>query len=190
MGTCIDGKWIKSKEETPVRGLAWTKALAQKGAQWQWSTEASMFLEVVHFRPMWYKVWEESLLVLMFKSLADVFKGPPGPVTTSLLRTLKDTEMEMPGNPATDLGQTLEWLREELAEMQIQDQQLLLELRHLHSILEELQSESTHWENTRPSRSTSPFRGRLGSEGRACQPMPRQLTQLLQGEKSRRSSLP
>nr|XP_034349668.1 uncharacterized protein C20orf202 homolog [Arvicanthis niloticus] len=98
--------------------------------------------------------------------------------------------MEMPGKPAADLGQTLERLREELAEMQIQDQQLLLELRHLHILLEELRAESTHWEDTRPSRSTSPFRARLGSEGRACQPVPRQLTQLLRGEKNRRSSLP
>ncbi|EDL86106.1 rCG37386 [Rattus norvegicus] len=98
--------------------------------------------------------------------------------------------MEMPGEPAADLGQTLEWLREELAEMQIQDQQLLFTLRHLHSLLEELRAESTHWVDTRPSRSTSPFRVRLGSEGRACQPVPRQLPQLLQEEKNRRSSLP
>uniref|UniRef100_A0A8C6MXD5 Transmembrane 74B, opposite strand n=1 Tax=Mus spicilegus TaxID=10103 RepID=A0A8C6MXD5_MUSSI len=98
--------------------------------------------------------------------------------------------MEMLGEPAASLGQTLEWLREELAEMQIQDQKLLLTLRHLHSLLEELRAESTHWEDTRPSRNTSPFRARLGSEGRACQPVPRQLTELLRGEKSRRSSLP
>ncbi|XP_021517053.1 uncharacterized protein C20orf202 homolog [Meriones unguiculatus] len=93
--------------------------------------------------------------------------------------------MEIPGEPDMDLGPTLEWLREELAEMQIQDWQLLLTLRHLHSLLEELQAESTHWEDTRSSRSTSPFRARLGSEGRGCQPFRRQLGQLLQGEESR-----
>ncbi|XP_052039850.1 uncharacterized protein C20orf202 homolog [Apodemus sylvaticus] len=98
--------------------------------------------------------------------------------------------MAMPGESAADLGQTLEWLREELAEMQIQDQELLLTLRHLHSLLEELRAESTHWEDTRPSPSTSPFRARLGSEGRARQPVPRQLTQLPREEKNRRSSLP
>ncbi|XP_050999484.1 uncharacterized protein C20orf202 homolog [Acomys russatus] len=98
--------------------------------------------------------------------------------------------MEIPGEPAADLGQTLEWLRRELAEMQIQDRQLLLTLRHLHSLLEEIRAESTHWEEPGPSRSTSPFRARLGSEGRGCQPVPRRLAQLLRGEESRRSSLP
>nr|XP_042132397.1 uncharacterized protein C20orf202 homolog isoform X1 [Peromyscus maniculatus bairdii] len=76
------------------------------------------------------------------------------------------------------------------AEMQIQDQQLLLSLRHLQSLLEELQAESTHWEDTRSSRNTSPFRARLGSEGRGCQPVLGEVVQLLQGEESRRSSLP
>ncbi|XP_003500015.2 uncharacterized protein C20orf202 homolog [Cricetulus griseus] len=98
--------------------------------------------------------------------------------------------MEKPEEPAVTLGQTLEWLRKELAEMQIQDQQLLLSLRHLQSLLEELRAESTHWEDTRPSRNTSPFRARLGSEGRSCQPVSRELAQLLQREESRRSSLP
>uniref|UniRef100_A0A8C8UKG9 Transmembrane 74B, opposite strand n=2 Tax=Peromyscus maniculatus bairdii TaxID=230844 RepID=A0A8C8UKG9_PERMB len=104
--------------------------------------------------------------------------------------SIKDTEMETPGEPAANLGQTLEWLRKELAEMQIQDQQLLLSLRHLQSLLEELQAESTHWEDTRSSRNTSPFRARLGSEGRGCQPVLGEVVQLLQGEESRRSSLP
>ncbi|XP_005072649.4 uncharacterized protein C20orf202 homolog [Mesocricetus auratus] len=98
--------------------------------------------------------------------------------------------MEKPEAPTMTLGETLEWLRKELAEMQIQDQQLLLSLRHLQSLLEELRAESTHWEDKRPSRSTSPFRARLGSEGRGCQPVLRELAQLLQGEDSRRSSLP
>ncbi|CAH6777113.1 uncharacterized protein C20orf202 homolog [Phodopus roborovskii] len=98
--------------------------------------------------------------------------------------------MEIPGMPAVNLKQTLEWLRKELTEMQIQDQQLLLALRHLQSLLEELRAESTHWENTRPSRSTSPFRARLGSDSRGCQPVSRGLSQLLLGEESRRSSLP
>ncbi|XP_052581147.1 uncharacterized protein C20orf202 homolog [Peromyscus californicus insignis] len=98
--------------------------------------------------------------------------------------------MEIPGEPAANLGQILEWLRKELAEMQIQDQQLLLALRHLQSLLEELRTESTHWEDTRSSRNTSPFRARLGSEGRGCQPVLRELAQLHRGEESRRSSLP
>ncbi|CAO2578353.1 Uncharacterized protein C20orf202 [Lemmus lemmus] len=74
--------------------------------------------------------------------------------------------------------------------MHIQDQQLLLSLRHLQSLLGELRASSTHWEDTRPSRSSSPFRASLGSEGRGYQPASRELAQLLRGEESRRSSLP
>ncbi|XP_037357513.2 uncharacterized protein C20orf202 homolog [Talpa occidentalis] len=93
--------------------------------------------------------------------------------------------------PTPDLGQTLEWLRRELAEMQIQDQRLLLTLRHLHSILEELRADSTRWEDARSSGGTSPVRARAGSEGRGRQPVSsRWLTQLLLGVDSRRSSLP
>ncbi|KAG8524150.1 hypothetical protein J0S82_001926 [Galemys pyrenaicus] len=93
--------------------------------------------------------------------------------------------------PAPNLGQTLEWLRRELAEMQIQDQRLLLTLRHLHSILEELRAESARWEDTRSSGGTSPIRARADSEGRARQPMSsRWLAQPLSGVDNRRSSLP
>ncbi|KAK1337349.1 hypothetical protein QTO34_001975 [Cnephaeus nilssonii] len=82
----------------------------------------------------------------------------------------KDTEMKTAEEPAPRLGQTLEWLRKELAEMQIQDQKLLLTLRHLHSVLEELRSESAHWEDAMSSRGTSPIRARAGSEGRVSSP--------------------
>uniref|UniRef100_A0A0D9SB76 Chromosome 20 open reading frame 202 n=1 Tax=Chlorocebus sabaeus TaxID=60711 RepID=A0A0D9SB76_CHLSB len=77
------------------------------------------------------------------------------------------------------------------SEMQIQDQRLLLTLRHLHSVLDELRADSAHWEDTRSSGGTSPIRARTGSEGRGCQPVcSRGLAQLLRGEESRRSSLP
>ncbi|XP_058431315.1 uncharacterized protein C20orf202 homolog isoform X6 [Marmota monax] len=77
------------------------------------------------------------------------------------------------------------------SEMQIQDQQLLLTLRHLHGVLEELRAESARWEEARCSAGTSPARARAGSEGRGCQPVSlRGLAQLLRGEESRRSSLP
>ncbi|XP_045384439.1 uncharacterized protein C20orf202 homolog [Lemur catta] len=93
--------------------------------------------------------------------------------------------------PTPNLGQTLAWLRKELSEMQIQDQRLLLTLRHLHSILEELRADRAHWEDARSSGGTSPIRARAGSEGRGCQHVSsRGLVQVLQGEDSRRSSLP
>ncbi|XP_008580974.1 PREDICTED: uncharacterized protein C20orf202 homolog [Galeopterus variegatus] len=103
----------------------------------------------------------------------------------------KVTEMKTAEEPAPNLGQTLEWLRKELSEMQIQDQRLLLTLRHLHSVLEELRADSAQWEEARSSGGTSPIRARAGSEGRGCQPVSsRGLAQLLRGEDSRRSSLP
>ncbi|XP_037666842.1 uncharacterized protein C20orf202 homolog [Choloepus didactylus] len=99
--------------------------------------------------------------------------------------------MKTAEKPAPNLGQTLEWLRKELSEMQLQDQRLLLTLRHLHSILEELRAESAHWEDARSNGGTSPIRARVGSEGRGCQPTcSRRLAQLLGGDDSRRSSLP
>uniref|UniRef100_G1TSA2 Chromosome 20 open reading frame 202 n=1 Tax=Oryctolagus cuniculus TaxID=9986 RepID=G1TSA2_RABIT len=102
----------------------------------------------------------------------------------------KDTEMKTAEEPTPSLGQTLEWLRKELAEMQLQDQQLLLTLRHLHRVLEELRAETAHWEDTRSSAGTSPIRARTGSEGRGCPSVSsRQLAQL-RAEESRRSSLP
>ncbi|XP_023610251.1 uncharacterized protein C20orf202 homolog [Myotis lucifugus] len=103
----------------------------------------------------------------------------------------KDTEMKTAEEPTASLRQTLEWLRKELAEMQIQDQKLLLALRHLRSVLEELRSESAHWEEAVSSSGTSPIRARAGSEGRGHQPVSsRRLAQLLQGVDGRRSSLP
>ncbi|XP_077016287.1 uncharacterized protein C20orf202 homolog [Tamandua tetradactyla] len=90
-----------------------------------------------------------------------------------------------------NLGQTLEWLRKELSEMQVQDQRLLLTLRHLHSVLEELRAESAHWDDARCDGGTAPTRARAGSEGQGRPPTcSRQLAQLLSGEDSRRSSLP
>lgn len=52
--------------------------------------------------------------------------------------------------------------------MQIQDQRLLLTLRHLHSVLDELRADSAHWEDTRSSGGTSPIRARTGSEAGAA----------------------
>ncbi|XP_038288840.1 uncharacterized protein C20orf202 homolog isoform X1 [Canis lupus familiaris] len=102
----------------------------------------------------------------------------------------KDTEMKTEA-PTTSLGQTLEWLRKELAEMQVQDQRLLLTLRHLHSVLEELRTESAHWEDARSSGGTSPIRARAGSETRGRPPVSSKgLARLIRGEDSRRSSLP
>ncbi|XP_036275724.2 uncharacterized protein C20orf202 homolog [Pipistrellus kuhlii] len=99
--------------------------------------------------------------------------------------------MKTAEEPARRLEQTLEGLRKELAEMQIQDQKLLLTLRHLRSVLEELRSESSSWEDAMSSRGTSPIRARAGSEGRGQQPMAsRRLAQLLHGADGRRSSLP
>ncbi|XP_027478822.1 uncharacterized protein C20orf202 homolog [Zalophus californianus] len=77
------------------------------------------------------------------------------------------------------------------AEMQVQDQRLLLTLRHLHSVLQELRTESAPWEDATSSRGTSPIRARAGSESRGRPPISSQgLAQLLQGTDSRRSSLP
>ncbi|XP_006860843.1 PREDICTED: uncharacterized protein C20orf202 homolog [Chrysochloris asiatica] len=103
----------------------------------------------------------------------------------------KGMEMEIADEPIVNLGQTLEWLRKELSEMRVQDQRPLLTLRHLHSILEELRTESTHWEDAWPSGTPSPIRARAGSEGRNHQPPSlERLAQLLLREDSRRSSLP
>ncbi|KAI2593802.1 hypothetical protein G5576_102505 [Homo sapiens] len=122
----------------------------------------------------------------MYKS-----KIPRAQNQVSVKVTPKNTEMKIAEEPSPSLGQTLEWLRKELSEMQIQDQSLLLTLRHLHSVLEELRADSAHWEDARSSGGTSPIRARAGSEGRGCQPVcSRGLAQLLRGEDSRRSSLP
>ncbi|XP_073928510.1 uncharacterized protein C20orf202 homolog isoform X2 [Castor canadensis] len=99
--------------------------------------------------------------------------------------------MKTAEGPTPNLAQTLEWLRKELAEMQIQDQRLLLTLRHLQNVLEELRAQSAHWEDARSPGATSPIRVRAGSEGRGCQPVSlRGLAQVLRREESRRSSLP
>ncbi|XP_066093299.1 uncharacterized protein C20orf202 homolog [Saccopteryx bilineata] len=99
--------------------------------------------------------------------------------------------MKAAEEPTPDLGQTLQWLRKELAEMQVQDQKLLLTLRHLHGVLEELRAETAHWEDASCSGGESPVRARAGSEGRGHPALPsRRLAQLLQGVDSRRSSLP
>ncbi|XP_008050604.1 LOW QUALITY PROTEIN: uncharacterized protein C20orf202 homolog [Carlito syrichta] len=118
-------------------------------------------------------------------------KIPQAHNQVSVKATQKDIEMKTAEEPTPNLGQTLEWLRKELSEMQIQDQRLLLTLKHLHSVLEELRVESAPWEDARSSGGTSPIRARVGSEGRGCQPVcSRRLAQVLQGEDSRRSSLP
>ncbi|XP_040837092.1 uncharacterized protein C20orf202 homolog [Ochotona curzoniae] len=98
--------------------------------------------------------------------------------------------MKSAEKPNPSLGQTLEWLRKELADMQLQDQQLLLTLRQLHSALEELRAETIHWEDARSSRGNSPIRARTGSEGRGCQPVSLRRLAQLRAEESRRSSLP
>ncbi|XP_049635390.1 uncharacterized protein C20orf202 homolog [Suncus etruscus] len=93
--------------------------------------------------------------------------------------------------PGPDLEQTLAWLRQELAEMQAQDQRLLLMLTQIHHVLEELRTESARWEDAKFSEKASPIRARAGSEGRAGRPISsKQLAQLLSGADSRRSSLP
>ncbi|KAB0383575.1 hypothetical protein FD755_005492 [Muntiacus reevesi] len=93
--------------------------------------------------------------------------------------------------PISTLGEFIIPKRKERAEMQDQDQRLLLTLRHLRSVLEELRAESVHWEDARSSGGTSPIRARAGSEGRGRQPFPsRGLAHLLPGVDSRRSSLP
>ncbi|XP_033622907.1 uncharacterized protein C20orf202 homolog [Fukomys damarensis] len=99
--------------------------------------------------------------------------------------------MKTAGEPDLNLGQTLEWLRRELSEMQIQDRQLLLTLKHLHGVLEELRTQSTQWEDGRSSEGTSPIRARAGSESRGFQTVGSGgLAPLLKGEESRRSSVP
>ncbi|KAM6147709.1 uncharacterized protein C20orf202 homolog [Erethizon dorsatum] len=99
--------------------------------------------------------------------------------------------MKTAGHQVLNLGQTLEWLRRELSEMQIQDRRLLLTLRHLRSVLEELRRQSAQGEDGAGSAATSPSRARAGSEGRGCWPVAsRGLAQLLQGEENRRNSLP
>ncbi|XP_075383781.1 uncharacterized protein C20orf202 homolog [Tenrec ecaudatus] len=98
--------------------------------------------------------------------------------------------MERADKPAENLRETLEWLRKELSEMQVQDQRLLLTLRHLHGVLEELRAESAHWEDARSSGAPSPIRARAGSEGRSHQPLSLRGPAQLLREESRRSSLP
>nr|XP_033696886.1 uncharacterized protein C20orf202 homolog [Tursiops truncatus] len=118
-------------------------------------------------------------------------KVPQARHQVSIKVSPKDAEMKTAEEPTSSLGQTLEWLRKELAEMQVQDQRLLLTLKHLHSVLQELRAESAHWEDARSSGGASPIRPRAGSEGRGHQPFSsRGLAQLLQGADSRRSSLP
>ncbi|XP_022448507.1 uncharacterized protein C20orf202 homolog [Delphinapterus leucas] len=118
-------------------------------------------------------------------------KVPQARHQVSIKVSPKDAEMKTAEEPTSSLGQTLEWLRKELAEMQVQDQRLLLTLKHLHSVLQELRAESAHWEDARSSGGASPIRPRAGSEGRGRQPFSsRGLAQLLQGADSRRSSLP
>ncbi|XP_063104650.1 uncharacterized protein C20orf202 homolog [Cavia porcellus] len=99
--------------------------------------------------------------------------------------------MKTAGQPGLNLGLTLEWLRKELSEMQIQDQQLLLTLKHLHNVLEELHMQSAQWEDARSSGGASPIRARAGSEGRGCRLVASGgPAQFLQGEENRRSSIP
>ncbi|XP_006881736.1 PREDICTED: uncharacterized protein C20orf202 homolog [Elephantulus edwardii] len=112
-------------------------------------------------------------------------------IKVSVKVSVKKTEMKATEESSANLGQTLEWLRKELSEMQIQDQRLLLTLKHLHCILEELRADSAHWEDSRSSGGPSPVRARAGSEGRGQRPPSlRGSAQLLRGEDSRRSSLP
>uniref|UniRef100_A0A667I8T6 Chromosome 20 open reading frame 202 n=1 Tax=Lynx canadensis TaxID=61383 RepID=A0A667I8T6_LYNCA len=118
-------------------------------------------------------------------------KAPQAHHRVSIKVSSKDTEMETAEEPTPSLGQTLEWLRKELAEMQVQDQRLLLTLRHLHRVLEELRARSAHWDDATSSRGTSPIRARAGSESRGCPSISsKALAQLLRGADSRRSSLP
>uniref|UniRef100_A0ABI7Z6Y9 Uncharacterized protein n=1 Tax=Felis catus TaxID=9685 RepID=A0ABI7Z6Y9_FELCA len=122
----------------------------------------------------------------MYKS-----KAPRAHHRVSIKVSSKDTGMETAEEPTPSLGQTLEWLRKELAEMQVQDQRLLLTLRHLHRVLEELRAKSAHWDDATSSRGTSPIRARAGSESRGCPSISsKALAQLLRGADSRRSSLP
>ncbi|XP_053746349.1 LOW QUALITY PROTEIN: uncharacterized protein C20orf202 homolog [Panthera pardus] len=104
----------------------------------------------------------------------------------------EDTEMETAEEPTPSLGQTLEWLRKELAEMQVQGPETACsQLRHLHRVLEELRAKSAHWDDATSSRGTSPIRARAGSESRGCPSISsKALAQLLRGADSRRSSLP
>ncbi|KAH0619296.1 hypothetical protein JD844_019257 [Phrynosoma platyrhinos] len=60
--------------------------------------------------------------------------------------------MPLASEQRVQMEQALAWLRRELAEMQLQDQQLLEKLLQLHTALRELKVESADWESADPSR--------------------------------------
>nr|XP_060627446.1 uncharacterized protein C20orf202 homolog [Anolis sagrei ordinatus] len=85
------------------------------------------------------------------------------------------------------IEEALAWLRRELAEMQLQDQQLLEKLLQLHTALRELKVESADWESSDPSRDGFASRARSSSEDMGGPVSPRRSSKVRRG---RRNSLP
>ncbi|XP_063003513.1 uncharacterized protein C20orf202 homolog [Elgaria multicarinata webbii] len=95
--------------------------------------------------------------------------------------------MQLEGEQKLRMEQALAWLRRELMEMQLQDQQLLEKLLQLHTTLRELKVECADWESTDPSRDGFGCRGRSSSEDMGAPVAPRRSLKL---GTSRRNSLP
>ncbi|XP_054837417.1 uncharacterized protein C20orf202 homolog [Eublepharis macularius] len=95
--------------------------------------------------------------------------------------------MQPQGEQKLPIEEALRWLRRELLEMQLQDQQLLEKLLKLHTALRELKVECADWESSDPSRDGFSARARSSSEDMGAPVLPRSN---LKFGASRRNSLP
>ncbi|XP_042321246.1 uncharacterized protein C20orf202 homolog [Sceloporus undulatus] len=95
--------------------------------------------------------------------------------------------MPLESEQKVQMEQSLAWLRRELAEMQLQDQQLLEKLLQLHTALRELKVESADWESSDPSRDGFGSRARSSSEDMGTPVPPRRSYKV---RRDRRNSLP
>ncbi|XP_033006940.1 uncharacterized protein C20orf202 homolog [Lacerta agilis] len=85
------------------------------------------------------------------------------------------------------IEQALAWLRRELLEMQLQDQELLDKLLQLHTTLRELKAECADWESSDPNRDVFGARARSSSEDMGAPVLSRRSLKL---GANRRNSLP
>ncbi|XP_039220695.1 uncharacterized protein C20orf202 homolog [Crotalus tigris] len=94
---------------------------------------------------------------------------------------------QLAGEPELRIESALAWLRSELQEMQLQDQQLLEKLKKLHTTLWELKLVCADWESANPSRNGFGARARSSSEDMGDALPPRRSHKR---RASRRNSLP
>ncbi|CAM5152409.1 unnamed protein product [Eretmochelys imbricata] len=98
--------------------------------------------------------------------------------------------MQLEEKQKLHLEHRLAWLRRELSEMQLQDQQLLEKLLQLHTSMQELKVECAYWESSETIRETIRARARSSSEDMGA-PVPTGASApSLKGETSRRNSIP